>query len=158
MTLTDAARLTTLGRRTARGLLLTLTELNYVDTDGKVLWLTPKLTNLSRGLLMHLGVGTSSAANWKTLTDRLEESSSVGILEANKIIHIERVEVRRILDSRIVNGTRLPASCSSIGRVLLAALSDQDLHKWLQSYELKKMTEHTITDRQEFWDKIMRIR
>ncbi|WP_138470190.1 IclR family transcriptional regulator C-terminal domain-containing protein [Poseidonocella sp. HB161398] len=158
LTLTDAAKLTGLSRGTARRLLLTLAALHYVDTDGKVFWLTPKLVNLSRGFLMPLGVGEGSAAILKSLTETLDESASVGILDGEDIIYIERVEVRRIYSSRIVNGTRLPAACSSIGRVLLAALPDQDLHNWLQSYRLQSMTPKTITDRQAFWDEIVRVR
>lgn len=158
MTLTDAAKLTNLSRGTARRLLLTLKELHYVDTDGKVFWLTPKLINLSRGFLMPLGVGEGSAAILHRLTEALDESASVGILEGAEIIYIERVEVRRIYSSRIVNGTRLPAACSSIGRVLLAALSDKDLHNWMQSNRLEALTPKTIVEPKAFWAEINRVR
>lgn len=158
LTLTDAARLTNLSRGTARRLLLTLAEIHYIDTDGKFFWLTPKLINLSRGFLMPLGVGEGSVAILKALTTQLDESASVGILDGEDIIYIERVEVRRIYSSRIVNGTRLPASCSSIGRVLLASLSDSDLHNWLRSYPLRQLTEKTITDVERFWEEIRAIR
>jgi IclR family pca regulon transcriptional regulator len=158
LTLTDAAKLTDLSRGTARRLLLTLADIHYVDTDGKFFWLTPKLINLSRGFLMPLGVGKGSAAILKELTATLDESASVGILDGEDIIYIERVEVRRIYSSRIVNGTRLPAACSSIGRVLLASLSDNDLHNWLRSYPLEKLTEKTITDLDLFWQEIRAIR
>ena len=157
LTLTDAAKLTDLSRGTARRLLLTLAEIHYVDTDGKYFWLTPKLINLSRGFLMPLGVGEGSAAILKDLTKTLDESASVGILDGEDIVYIERVEVRRIYSSRIVNGTRLPAACSSIGRVLLASLSDNDLHNWLRSYPLKAMTPKTITDLDQFWQEIRAI-
>lgn len=158
LTLTDAAKLTDLSRGTARRLLLTLAEIHYVDTDGKYFWLTPKLINLSRGFLMPLGVGEGSAAILKALTTKLDESASVGILDGEDIVYIERVEVRRIYSSRIVNGTRLPAACSSIGRVLLASLSDNDLHNWLRSYPLKALTEKTITDTDRFWQEIETVR
>lgn len=158
LTLTEAARLTDLSRGTARRLLLTLAEIHYVDTDGKFFWLTPKLINLSRGFLMPLGVGEGSAAILKALTTRLDESASVGILDGEDIVYIERVEVRRIYSSRIVNGTRLPAACSSIGRVLLASLSDEDLRNWLSAYPFRRLTEKTIMDQGRFWDEIRAIR
>lgn len=158
LTLTDAAKLTGLSRGTARRLLLTLAEIHYVDTDGKFFWLTPKLINLARGFLMPLGVGEGSVAILKDLTASLDESASVGILDGAEIVYIERVEVRRIYSSRIVNGTRLPAACSSIGRVLLASLSDNDLHSWLKSYPLEALTEKTITDPEQFWQEITKIR
>lgn len=158
LTLTDAAKLTNLSRGTSRRLLLTLCELHYVDTDGKVFWLTPKLVNLSRGFLMPLGVGEGSFAILSALTERLDESASVGILDGHDIVYIERVEVRRIYSSRIVNGTRLPAACTSIGRILLAALPDAELQAWLSSNPLERMTAKTIIEPAAFWTEITRIR
>lgn len=158
LTLTDAAKLTNLSRGTSRRLLLTLRELHYVDTDGKVFWLTPKLINLSRGFLMPLGVGEGSFSILTALTEKLDESASVGILDGGDIVYIERVEVRRIFSSRIVNGTRLPAACSSIGRILLAALSDAELQSWLRGHPPERMTPKTKTDIKEFWAEIERVR
>jgi len=158
LTLTETAKLTGLSRATARRFLLTLNELRYIDTDGKQFWVTPKLVNLTRGFIMPSGLGKNSAAILKELTEKLDESASVGILDGGEIVYIERCEVRRILDQRIVNGTRLPAACTSIGRVLLAGLPDKDLHRWLQAHPLKSMTEHSITDPKIFWDEILRVR
>ncbi|WP_102224176.1 IclR family transcriptional regulator domain-containing protein [Acidimangrovimonas sediminis] len=158
LTLTEAARLTNLSRGTSRRLLLTMHELHYVDTDGKVFWLTPKLINLSRGFLLPLGVGEGSYAILTALTEKLDESASVGILDGGDIVYIERVEVRRIYSSRIVNGTRLPASCSSIGRVLLAGLPDAELEGWLRGNPLQQLTAKTKTDRAEFLAEIERVR
>lgn len=158
LTLTDVAKITGLTRGTSRRLLLTLKQINYVDTDGKMFWLTPKLINLSRGFLVPNSLGEESARVLEKLTRSLDESSSVGMLDGGEIVYIERVEVRRIYSSSITNGTRLPAACSSIGRVLLAALSDKDLHNWLQLYKLDAFTKKTITDPIKFWDEIVKIR
>ncbi|MCP1198342.1 IclR family transcriptional regulator C-terminal domain-containing protein [Notoacmeibacter sp. MSK16QG-6] len=158
MTLTDAARLTDLSRGTARRLLLTLAELHYVDTDGKYFWLTPKLVNLSRGFLMPLGLGEGSRAVLYSLTQKLDESASVGVLDGADIVYIERVEVRRIYSSRIVSGTRLPASSSSIGRVLLAALSENELSSWLEAYPISQYTAKTLTDPKSFLEEIAQVR
>lgn len=158
MTLTDAAKLTDLSRGTARRLLLTLVELHYVDTDGKYFWLTPKLVNLSRGFLMPMGLGEGSRAILFSLTQELDESASVGVLDGPEIVYVERVEVRRIYSSRIVSGTRLPAASSSIGRVLLAALPDDDLAHWLDAYPIEQRTAKTITKRDAFMQEIAKVR
>lgn len=158
LTLTDAARLTNLSRGTARRLLLTLKALHYVDSDGKFFWLTPKLVNLSQGFLMPLGLGDDSSAILSILTQKLDESASVGVLDGSEIIYVERVEVRRIYSSRIVSGSRLPAACSSIGRVLLATLGDAELESWLNAYPLQRFTPKTKVGRQEFLAEIARVR
>lgn len=158
LTLTDAARLTDLSRGTARRLLLTLKALHYLDSDGKFFWLTPKLINVSRGFLMPLGLGEESRAILHGLTQQLNESASVGILDGSEIIYVDRVEVSRIYSSRIVAGTRLPASCTSIGRVLLSSLTDAELHNWLEASPLQKRTPKTIVDTRLFLDEIALVR
>jgi IclR family transcriptional regulator, pca regulon regulatory protein len=158
LTLTDAAKLTGLTRGTARRLLLTLKDLHYLDSDGKHFWLTPKILGLSNAFMVPLGLGDASAAILQELTNELDESASVGILDDEAIVYIERVEVRRIYSSRIVSGTRLPAACSSIGRVLLSGLADENLANWLDTNGLEKMTTKTITNRKAFLMEIDRIR
>ncbi|TKW65470.1 MAG: IclR family transcriptional regulator [Paracoccus denitrificans] len=158
MTLTDVGRLTGLTRGTARRLLLTLKDMHYVDSDGKLFWLTPRVLRLAEGFRMPIGLGDRAAALLHELTRSINESASVAVLEGESIVYIERVEVRRIYSSRIVNGTRLPASCSSIGRMLLASQSQEQLDIWLDRYPLPKLTEHTITDRAAFQAEVERIR
>lgn len=158
LTLTDAAKLTDLSRGTARRLLLTLKTLQYVDFDGKFFWLTPKMVNVSRGFLMPLGLGDESRTILQALSEKVNESTSVGVLNNAEIIYVDRIEVRRIYSSRIAAGTRLPASCTSIGRILLASMSESDLRHWLDAYPLQAMTPKTITDPQEFMAEIARIR
>jgi len=158
LTLTDAANLTGLSRGTARRLLLTLKALHYVDSDGKNFWLTPKVLGLSSAFMIPLGLGEASARILEELTKELDESASVGILDQDSIVYIERVEVRRIYSSRIVNGTRLPAAYSSLGRVLLAGLSDEALARWIETHGLRAMTDKAITDPGRFVREIDKVR
>lgn len=158
MTLTEVAKLTNLTRGTARRLLLTLKDMNYVDSDGKQFWLTPRLLRLSQGFQTPIGLGDQAAALLHGLTQVIDESASVAILDLESIVYVCRVEVRRIYSSRIVNGTRLPAAATSVGRVLLASLSDEQLGIWLDRFPLQKLTPHTIVDRAAFLDEIARIR
>lgn len=158
MTLTEVGKLTGLTRGTARRLLLTLREMHYVDSDGKYFWLTPRVLRLAEGFRMPIGLGDRALALLQALTHTINESASVAILEGDSVVYIERVEVRRIYSSRIVNGTRLPASCSSIGRILLANLPPAQLEIWLDRYPLQKMTPKTIVNRTEFKAEMNRIR
>lgn len=158
MTLTEVGRLTGLTRGTARRLLLTLKDMHYVDSDGKNFWLTPRVLRIAEGFRTPIGLGEKTAAELHQLTRTLNESASVAVLDGDSIVYIERVEVRRIYSSRIVNGTRLPASCSSIGRMLLSCLSPEKLDIWLDRYPLVKLTANTITERRPFLEEIERIR
>jgi IclR family transcriptional regulator, pca regulon regulatory protein len=158
LTLSDAARLTGLTRGTTRRLLLTLKALRYVDSDGKLFWLTPKVLNFSEGFLAPRGLGKDASAIVHALTRRTGESASIGILDGADIVYLERVEVRRIYASPIDIGTRLPAHCSSIGRVLLAEMSHDQLENWLSIYGLQKLTPKTKAERGLFLHEIERVR
>lgn len=146
MTLSDVAKRTGLSRGTARRLLLTLRALNYLESDGKLFWLTPKVLNFAQGYLAPLGLGDAANAVLKGLTETLNESSSVAVLDGADAVYVARVEVRRIYSSRIDIGTRLPAYCSALGRVLLAHQDDGAIEQWLAQHELKAFTPKTVTD------------
>lgn len=146
MTLSDVAKRTGLSRGTARRLLLTLRALNYLESDGKLFWLTPKVLNFSQGYLAPLGLGDGANQVLKALTEALNESSSVAVLDGADAVYVARVEVRRIYSSRIDIGTRLPAHCSALGRVLLAQKDAAALQHWLTHHELTACTPRTVTD------------
>jgi IclR family pca regulon transcriptional regulator len=158
MTLSEVAKRTNLSRGTARRLLLTLRTLNYVDTDGRVFWLTPKVLSFSNAYLARLGLGDSARIVIKQLTEKLNESSSVGVLDGPDVIYVARVEVRRLYSSGLEVGTRLPAHCSSLGRVLLASLDPPRLDDQLARYELKALTPRTIIDPETLRKKLLEVR
>lgn len=158
LTLSEVAQRTDLSRGTARRLLLTLRALNYVETDGRVFWLTPKVLTFSNAYLAPLGLGDAAKAIIKALTDRLNESASIGVLDGPDIVYVARMEIRRLYSSGIEVGTRLPAHCSSLGRMLLAMLDDRQLDLWLSQHELTARTHRTVTNPEKFRAKIQEIR
>lgn len=146
LTLTEVAELTGLSRGTARRLLLTLRALGYVASDGKLFWMTPKVLAFAGSYLTQLGLRDAARPIIKSVTDKLHESSSICVLDGADVIYVARVEVRRLYSSGIEIGTRLPAHCSSLGRVLLAGLDDEALDDWLAQHDLTSFTSKTVTD------------
>jgi len=158
MNLSEVAARTGLSRGTARRLLLTLRSLSYIDTDGRLFWLTPKVLSFSRAYLTPLGLGESARVVIRSLTEKLNESSSIAVLDGPDVVYVARIEVRRLYSSGIDVGTRLPAHCSSLGRILLASLPDEQLQQWLSQYELKQRTPKTIINIADFKNEIDMIR
>lgn len=146
LTLSEVAAATGLSRGTARRLLLTLKGRRFVDSDGKRFWLSPKVLNFSNGYLDRLGLGDASAALLRGVSAALDESVSIGVLDGADIVYVARVEVRRIYATRLEVGARLPASCSALGRVLLAGLAPEALDQWLDRHPLPAMTPRTVAD------------
>lgn len=125
MTLSEVARVTGLTRAAARRFLLTLVDLHYVHTDGRVFWLSPRVLELGHAYLSSLSLPEVAEPHLERLVAQVRESSSVSVLDGEDVIYVARVPVSRIMTVSINVGTRLPAHRTSMGRVLLAAQGAQ---------------------------------
>jgi IclR family pca regulon transcriptional regulator len=126
MTLTELAARTDLTRATARRFLLTLADLGYVVTDGKLFSLTPRVLELGFSYLSGLSLPEIAQPHLEALSRELGESTSAAVLDrsaldGDSIVYVARVPTRRIMNVAITIGTRFPARVTSMGRVLLAA-------------------------------------
>ena len=80
------------------------------------------------------------------LVERVHESSSVGVLDGEEIVYVARVPTKRIMTIALGLGSRLPAYCTSLGRVLLAALPPGELDAYFVRTSLVAHTDRTVTD------------
>jgi IclR family pca regulon transcriptional regulator len=127
MSLAEVASAAGLARPTARRLLLTLEELGYVRFDGGAFALTPQVMTLGTAYVASLGLWEVARPHLEALVRRTGESSSMSQLDGSDIIYVARVSVPKIIALRVDIGTLFPAPQTSQGKVLLAALSPEDL-------------------------------
>lgn len=158
MTLSDIAETTGLTRATARRFLLTLIELGYVRTDGRLFLLTPRVLDLGFAYLSGLALPELVGPHLEQLSRRLNESASASVLDDDDIVYIARVPARRIMTVSITVGTRFPAHATSMGRVLLAGLADDDLDRYLDTFRPTALTGKTITDAAALRDTLAQVR
>jgi IclR family transcriptional regulator, pca regulon regulatory protein len=147
LTLTEVAKLTDLTRATARRFLLTLVELGYVASDGSVFWLTPQVLQLGYSYLSSLSLNEIATPHIEALVRKVGESSSMAILDGDDIVYVARVPVSRIMTVFITVGTRFPVYATSMGRVLLAGLTDRELKQYLKRVALAPLTARTVSSR-----------
>ncbi|NLD86340.1 MAG: IclR family transcriptional regulator [Actinomycetales bacterium] len=145
-TLSEVSRVTGLTRATARRFLHTLVELGYVDTAGSVFWLTPRVLDLGYSYLSSMPLSELAQPHLEKLSAGLDESSSVAVLDGADIVYVGRVQVRRIMNIGITIGTRFPAFATSMGRVLLAALPQDELDAYLSSTDMQAITPRGLAD------------
>jgi IclR family pca regulon transcriptional regulator len=127
MTLTEVATAAKLARPTARRLLLTLEELGYVRSTGGTFSLTPKVLALGMAYVGSLGLWDIARPHLAALVARTGESSSMAQLDGSDIVYVARVSVPKLIALRVDIGTRFPAAQTSQGKVLLAALTPEEL-------------------------------
>jgi IclR family pca regulon transcriptional regulator len=145
LTLSDVARVTGLTRAAARRFLLTLVDLGYVRTDGRLFALRPRVLELGYSYLSSLGLPEVALPHMESLVAQVHESSSLCVLDGTDIAYVARVPTHRIMTVAITVGTRFPAFATSMGRVLLAGLSSTALDDYLADAELAELTPKTIT-------------
>ncbi|WP_194916726.1 IclR family transcriptional regulator domain-containing protein [Catenulispora rubra] len=146
MTLTEVADATALPRATARRSLLTLEQLGYVALDGRRFTPLPRVLDLGYPTVSARPLADLVQPHLVELVHRVHESASVAVLDGPDIRYIARVAASRIMRVEITVGTRFPAYATSMGRVLLAALTPEQRAAWLAGAELAPLTSHTVTD------------
>jgi IclR family pca regulon transcriptional regulator len=127
MSLSEVAAAAGLARPTARRLLLTLEELGFVRSSGGTFALTPKVLTLGMAYIGSLGLWDIARPHLEALVAGTGESSSMAQLDGSDIVYVARVAVPKIIALRVEVGTRFPAVQTSQGKVLLAALSPEEL-------------------------------
>ncbi len=146
-TLAEIAAGCELPRTVVRRFLLTLTELDFVHSDGKGYWLTPKVLRLGMSYLYTLPFWRQAQLVLEELCAQVEQSCAVSVLDGEDIVYVARVHARRILAMSPVIGSRLPAHAVSMGRVLLAGIDAVALQTYLSEVSLRKLTDATVVDR-----------
>lgn len=144
LTLSEVAATTGVTRATARRFLLTLARLGYVRSDGRLFSLTPRVLELGYAYLSSLSLPEVAEPHLEALVAEVNESSSVSVLDGSDVVYVARVPVSRIMTVAISVGTRFPAYVTSMGRVLLAGMSDVDLDGYLSTVEVNRLTPRTI--------------
>jgi IclR family transcriptional regulator, pca regulon regulatory protein len=145
LSLSEVARATGLTRAAARRFLLTLVKLGYVRSDGREFSLRPRVLELGYAYLSGLALPEVAAPHLEELVARLHESSSISILDGHHIVYLARVPTKRIMTVAISVGTRFPAYATSMGRVLLAAMTEEELDRYLATATFERLTAHTVT-------------
>lgn len=154
LTLSEAAAATDLSRATARRILRTLTGLGYVEQQGRLFSLAPGI--------LKLGFSYLAAQNWierarplmKELSERFHEFCSAAILQGTDAVYVARVPAGRIMSVAISIGTRLPAFHTSVGRVQLGFLDDDEIWRRLRSLRIGSYTPSTIIDVQALFERV----
>jgi IclR family pca regulon transcriptional regulator len=148
MTLSEVAQEANMSRAAARRFLLTLHALGYVSTDGKTFALRPTVLQLGYAYLSSFTVAEVAQDHLEALAERLHESCSASVLDGEDVVYVARSSTNRIMTIGLSVGARLPAYCTSMGRVLLAHLDPPELDRYLETVELKARTDRTIIDKQ----------
>jgi IclR family transcriptional regulator, pca regulon regulatory protein len=136
-------------RAAVRRCLHTLARLGYVDFDQRDFALSPKILTLGHAYLSSTPLSASAQPLLDRVAAEVHESCSITILEEDEILYVARsAATSRIMSVDLAIGSRLPAYCTSMGRVLLAHLPAPELAAYFARVELRPYTQFTLTSRE----------
>jgi IclR family transcriptional regulator, pca regulon regulatory protein len=146
MTIGLASQKTGIPRAAVRRCLYTLGQLGYVGADdGRNFSLRPKILALGHTYLSSEPLVTSAQPLLDRIGNTLLESCSMAVLDGDDMLYVARSSrTTRIMSIDLHIGSRLPAYCTSMGRVLLAGLPDEELAAFLRRVDLRALTPRTI--------------
>lgn len=131
MNLSEVATATELARPTARRILITLAELGYVRSEENGFSLTPRVLELGMAYVCSSNIWELSRPHLTELSEQVNESCSVAQLDGADVVYVARVAVPKLVALSVTIGTRFPAFATSLGKVLLAGLSPEELESAL---------------------------
>lgn len=129
------------------------------EPGRKRLIVGPRLTNLAFGLLSAAMRNYAPRAVLQRLVRTLNETCNIGTLLNGEVVYLDRVEAEDWpLRLHYTSGSRVPLHCSAIGKLFLALVPTPRRQRLLQSLELTRFTDHTITDRAKLEAELREIR
>jgi IclR family transcriptional regulator, pca regulon regulatory protein len=154
----EVSRRTGLSRAAVRRVLLTLELLGYAKSDRRIYRLNSRVMRLGFSYLSSSSLATLAQPILEHVIELVHESSSLGVLEGDEVVYVARATAKRVMSIGLSVGSRFPAYCTSMGRVLLSALSEKELAGYLNRIQLKRLTPKTIVDKAKLTDLIARVR
>jgi IclR family pca regulon transcriptional regulator len=157
-TIAQISQKTGIPRAAVRRCLYTLQQLGYVDAELNNFSLRPKVLTLGYSYLSSTPLTVSSQPYLNAISHELGESSSLAVLEDGEVLYVARSAASRVMSVALNTGSRLPAYCTSLGRVMLAYLPPDALNIYFERVKLRPMTDKTVTGAKQLREILLRVR
>jgi len=147
LTVSQISTKTGFSRAAVRRCLYTLAKLGFAGSDdSRHYHLRPRVLALGHSYISSMPLAAMAQPILENVSHILHESCSIATLDRTDIVYIARANVTRIMSIDLVVGSRLPAFCTSMGRVLMAELPAEKLDEFLARVEFKRYTERTVAN------------
>jgi IclR family pca regulon transcriptional regulator len=159
LTIAQISHRTEIPRAAVRRCLYTLMKLGYATSDGRTYSLLPKVLTLGHAYLSSTPLAVSAQPYLDRISEQLHEACNLATLEGEQVLYIARSAIpQRLISVDLSVGSRLPAYCTSMGRILLAALDDDSLHDYLNNADLQAKTSRTLHTPEALWECLQQVR
>ena len=160
----DLAREVGLSRSTTHRYIATLASLGYLQQDPatRKYRLGPRVLDLGFSAINSMDLRELAAPHLQALSDETGHTVNMAVLDGADILYLERCRTsrqgQRDIDLNLHIGSRLPAYCTSMGKVLLASLEPDALDEVLRQTEFHRRGPNTLTAKTELIAELERVR
>ena len=149
-----------LNKSTTFRLLSTLEAMGYIERDPEARRYRPSLKVLRLGftVINSMEVRQIARPHLERLAQEVDETVSLCVLDGDHVIYVDRVRNKSIVGVMLKTGSRVPAHCTTIGKVLLADLSPDQLDIFFHAAKLDPFTSRTINDQDALLCELLKVR
>lgn len=158
LTMAQISHKTGIPRAAVGRCLNTLRQLGYVDLEGRAYTLKPKVLTLGYSYLSSTPLTVSTLPCLNQISRTVNESCSMAVLDEFEVLYVARAATSRIMSVALNTGSRLPAYCTSLGRVMLAHMEPAELDRYFASVTLKAWTERTVVSEARLREILAQVR
>jgi IclR family pca regulon transcriptional regulator len=149
MSIAQVSHLTGIPRAAARRSLHTLAKLGFVTMDeARRFYLRPRVLSFSHAYLSASPIAVLAQPILDRLGESLREAVSLATLDGDEIVYLARSATSRIMSPTLNVGRRLPVHCTSIGRIVLAHATPEEIEDYLARNQFQAFTPYTVTSRE----------
>jgi len=160
LTMSDVVERTGFNKSTAFRILSTLEQAGYLQRDEETRHYTPSFKVLTLGFtaINTFDVRQFARPYLEKLAQELDLTASLGVLDGVSVVYMDRIRNREIVGILLGLGDRIPAHCSSMGKVMLAHLPLDELERRLAAMEFAPCTPRTVVDVDTLRQTLVQIR
>ncbi|QHE88195.1 IclR family transcriptional regulator domain-containing protein [Hydrogenophaga sp. BPS33] len=147
LTATQVAARCGMTRTAARRHLLTLAHMGYMDTDGKLYWLAPRILRLGQAYLESARLPRAVQPYLQRVTAGTGETAFAAVLARDEVVYIARSGTHRHFNTGYMLGSRVQAHLTAAGLAILGAMGSAFSDPWLQRQILRPFTSHSVIDK-----------
>lgn len=145
LTASTAARRTGITRTAARRHLLTLQHLGYVESDGQLFWLTPKVLRLGWSYFDSARIPRAAQPHLQRISIALGGAAFFAVLDEDDVVFVARDGSSQVQNVGFVLGARLSANLVAAGIAMLSCHTPQEIDHWLTGRKFIPYTPYTAT-------------
>jgi len=140
-----ASRRTGMTRAAARRYLLTLQHLGYLESDGKLFWLTPRVLRLGWAYVDSAKVARIAQPFLQRLTAVLGGAAYFAVRDGDDVVFIALSGTRQVQNVGFMLGARVQANIAVAGIAMLSCRPQEEVERWLSGRVFIPFTPYTVT-------------